>query len=160
MKKQTNFLTDEPKIILLEHINNSPGIRFRELQRETGFPNGMLVYHLKILEKSKRMKVIRYPVRNSTRYYPLNMTVKEARLIEYIRRPTARKILLYLLNHDECTFKDIVRHTKKVRSTISWHLSWLRKAMIISIRKGAYQTYRLRNKDLVALLINKTKNYA
>ena len=158
MKRQTNFLTDEPKIILLEHINNSPGIRYRELQRETGFPNGMLAYHLKILEKSKRMKVIRYRIRNSTRYYPLNTTVKEARLIEYVRRPTARKILLYLLNHDECTFNDIVRHTKKVRSTISWHLSWLQKEMIISVRKDVHQTYRLRNKDIVALLINKIKN--
>ena len=36
---------------------------------------------------SKRMKVIRYRIRNSTRYYPLNTTVKEARLIEYVRRP-------------------------------------------------------------------------
>jgi predicted transcriptional regulator len=160
MKRQTKFLADEPKTILLEHINNSPGIRYRELQRATGFANGMLAYHLKILENSKRMKVIRYHIRNSTRYYPLNTTVKEARLIEYIRRPTARNILLYLLNHDECTFNDIVRHTKKVRSTISWQLSWLRKAMIISVRRGVYQTYRLRNKDLVALLINKTKNYA
>src|SRR5215469_18289310 len=156
MKRQTKFHTDEPKTILLECINNSPGIRYRELQRETKFANGMLAYHLKILEKSKRMKVIRY--RDSTRYYPLNTTFKEARIIEYVRRPTSRKILFYLLNHDECTFSDIVRHTKKVRSTISWHLSWLRKAMIISVRKGMQQTYRLRNRDTVALLINKTKN--
>ncbi|MGC2574916.1 MAG: helix-turn-helix domain-containing protein, partial [Candidatus Nitrosopolaris sp.] len=61
-------------------------------------------------------------------------------------------------NHDECTFNDIVRHTKKVRSTISWHLSWLRKEMIISVRKDVHQTYRLRNKDIVALLIIKIKN--
>ena len=144
MKRQTIFLTDEPKIILLEQINNSPGIRYRELQRKTRFANGMLAYHLKILEKSKRIKVIRYHIRKSTRYYPLNTTAKEARLIEYVRRPTTRKILLYLLNRDECTFNDIMKQTKKVPSTISWHLSWLRKAMIISVRNGTHQTYRLR----------------
>jgi hypothetical protein len=51
-----------------------------------------------------------------------------------------------------------MQHTKKVPSTISWHLSWLRKAMIISVRNGMHQTYRLRNKDLVAMLINEIKN--
>ena len=50
MKRQTIFLTDEPKTILLKHINNSPGIRYRELQRATGFANGVLAHHLKILD--------------------------------------------------------------------------------------------------------------
>ena len=158
MKRQTIFLTDEPKTVLLKHINNSPGIRYRELQRATGFANGVLAYHLRILEKSRRMKVIRYRIRNSTRYYPLNTTAKESRLMEYVRRTTTRKILLFLLKHDQCTFNDIMQHTKKVRSTISWHLSWLRKARIMSVRSGAHQTYRLRNKELVAILINKIKN--
>ena len=157
MKRNTIFLVDEPKSILLKHINNSPGIRYRELQRATGFANGVLAYHLKILEKSRRMKVIRCRVRNSTRYYPLNTTAKETCMMEYVRRTTTRKILLFLLKRDQCTFNDIVQHTKKVRSTISWHLSWLRKEMIISVRKDVHQTYRLRNRDIVALLINKTK---
>ena len=158
MKRQTIFLTDEPKTILLKHINKSPGIRYRELQRATGFANGVLAYHLNILEKSRRIKVIRYHIRKSTRYYPLSTTVKESRLMEYIRCTTTRKILLCLLKHDKCTSDDIMKHTKKVRSTISWHLSWLRKARIISVRSGVHQTYRLRNKDLVVTLINRTKN--
>lgn len=158
MKRQTIFLTDESKTILLKHINNSPGIRYRELQRATGFANGVLAYHLKILEKSRRIKVIRYRIRKSTRYYPLNTTAKESCLMEYVRRTTTRKILLFLLKHDQCTFNDIMQHTKKVRSTISWHLSWLRKARIISVKSGVHQTYRLRNKDLVEILINKNRD--
>jgi predicted transcriptional regulator len=160
MKRHTIFLADESKSILLKHIHNSPGIRYRELQRATGFANGVLAYHLKILEKSRRMKVIRYSVRNSTRYYPLNTTSKESCMIEYVRRTTTKKILLFLLERDQCTFNDIVQHTKKVRSTISWHLSWLRKARIISVKSGVHQTYRLRNKKLVALVINKTSDYS
>jgi predicted transcriptional regulator len=138
MKRHTTFLLDESKSILLKHINNSPGIRYRELQRATGFASGALAYHLKILEKSRRMKVIRYRVRNSTRYYPLNTTAKESCMMGYVRRTPTRKILLFLLKHDQCTFNDIVQHTKKVRSTISWHLSWLRKARIISVRSGVH----------------------
>ena len=100
MKRQTIFLTDESKIILLKHINKSPGIRYRELQRATGFANGVLAYHLNILEKSRRIKVIRCRIRKSTRYYPLNTTAKESRLMEYVRRTTTRKIILCLLKHD------------------------------------------------------------
>jgi predicted transcriptional regulator len=158
MKRATIFLTDKSKTILLKRINKSPGIRYRELQHVTGFANGVLAYHLKILEKSKRIKVIRYHIRKSTRYYPLNTTAKESCLMEYVRRTTTRKILLLLLKHDQCTSDDIMQNTKKVRSTISWLLSWLRKARIISVRSGVRQTYRLRNKDQVATIINKTKN--
>jgi hypothetical protein len=56
MKRHTIFLGDESK--------SSPGIRYRELQRATGFANGVLAYHLKILEKSRRMKVKKLPARD------------------------------------------------------------------------------------------------
>jgi predicted transcriptional regulator len=157
MGRQTLYLTDNSKSILLEHINNSPGIRYRQLQRATGFANGVLAYHLKILEKSRRLKVNRYRTRKSTRYYPLNTTAQESRIMEYLRRTTTRKILLFLLDRDRCTSNDIMQHIKKVRSTISWHLSWLRKARVISVRTGLPQTYRLREKNLVAKLMNKSQ---
>ena len=157
MRRQTIYLTDKSKSCLLKHINISPGIGYRELQRATGFANGVLAYHLMVLEKSRRVKVNRYRTRNSTRYYPLNTTAQESRIMEYLRRTTTRKILLFLLDRDRCTFNEIMQHTKKVRSTISWHLSWLRKARIISVRTGLPQTYRLRDKDLIAKLMNKSQ---
>jgi len=153
ISRQTIYLKDKSKDHLLKHIKNSPGIRYRELQRATGFANGVLAYHLMVLEKSRRIKVNRYRARKSTRYYPLNTTAQESRVMEYIRRVTTRKILQFLLDHDRSTFNNIVQHAKKGTSTISWHLSWLRKAGIISVRGGKPQTYRLRNKDLVAMLM-------
>ena len=83
MRRQTIYLTDESKSCLLKHINISPGIGYRELQRATGFANGVLAYHLMVLEKSRRIKVNRYRTRNSTRYYPLNTTAQESRIMEY-----------------------------------------------------------------------------
>jgi len=41
--------------MLLKCINNSPGIRYRELLLVTGFPNGVMAYHLRILEKFKEL---------------------------------------------------------------------------------------------------------
>jgi predicted transcriptional regulator len=128
IRRRTIYLTDKTKSCLLKHIQISPGIRYRELQRATGFANGVLAYHLMVLEKSRRIKVSRYRARKSTRYYPLNTTVQESRIMEYIQRTATRKILVFLLDHDRCTSNDIISLTKKGASTISWHLSWLRKA--------------------------------
>ena len=128
MRRQTIYHTDKSKSCLLKHINISPGIRYRELQRATGFANGVLAHHLMVLEKSRRIKVNRYRTRKDTRYYPLNTTAQESRIMEYVRRTATRKILLFLLDHDRFTSNDIMQHTKKGGSTISWHLSWLRKA--------------------------------
>ena len=153
---RTKSLTDKNKRKLLKQINNSPGIRYRELLRTTGFPNGVMAYHLKKLELSKRIKVSRSHSR-STRFYPLSIASRELRVIEYIRRRTARQIVLFLLRHDSRTFKDIVQITDKVRSTVSWHLSRLRDGGIISVGMGKNQTYRLKNRNLVISVMKKIK---
>jgi len=149
-------LVDKTKIKLLKQINNSPGMRYRELLRATGFSNGVMAHHLKILEKSKRIKVSRSH-RRSTRFYPLSIASKELRVIEYIRRRTARQIVLFLLQHESSNFKEIVQFTKKASSTVSWHLSRLRRGRIISVRMGRIQRYRLKNRDLVFKVMKKIK---
>jgi len=140
--------------MLLRCINNSPGIRYRELLRATGFPNGVMAYHLKILEKLKQMKVNRQ-YRKVTRYYPLNTSAKESRIIQFMKRPTDKRIILFLLHREYCPFNDIERYIKRVSSTVSWHLTRLREAGIISRR---HQMYRLKNRALVISLMNKIKS--
>ncbi len=115
----------------------------------------LLAYHLKILVKSRRNQSQQIAYKKE--YKILNTTAQEVRIVEYVRRTTTRKILLFLPDYDRCTSNDIMQHTKTGGSTISWHLSWLRKAGIISARSGMHQTYRLRNKDLVAILMNKSQ---
>jgi predicted transcriptional regulator len=154
---RTNSLADKTKSKLLKRINKSPGIRYRELLRATGFSNGVMAYHLKKLEKSKRIKVSRSH-RRSTRFYPLSIAARELRVIEFIRRKTARQIVRFLLQGDSRTFKDIVQFTKKVRSTVSWHLSRLREGGIISVGVGRNQTYRLKNRNLVIKVMKKTNS--
>ena len=41
---------DEVKFIILKWIFENPGIRYREILKLTGISNGVLEYHLKILE--------------------------------------------------------------------------------------------------------------
>ena len=56
-------------------------------------------------------------------------------MIELFRQHITRRIIIYILEYGTCGFNDIVMHTKKVPSTISWHLSKLSDANIIKIRK-------------------------
>jgi predicted transcriptional regulator len=157
-KHRTLSPRDWKRRTLLKCINNSPGIRYRELLRVTGFSNGVVAYHLKTLETSKQMKVSRQ-YKKITRYYPLyypwKITAKESRVPEFMKHSTDRKIILFILKREPRKFKDIQRHIKRASSTVSWHLSRLREARIISMR---HQTYRLNNRTLVTSVMNRVKD--
>jgi predicted transcriptional regulator len=48
--------TTDSKVLLMKHIEQTPGIRYRELLRLTGFVNGVLSYHLTALEEPAEAK--------------------------------------------------------------------------------------------------------
>lgn len=50
---------DESKTMLMDHIANVPGIRYRELLKVSGFSNGVLFYHLTGLEEAGLIRVDR-----------------------------------------------------------------------------------------------------
>jgi predicted transcriptional regulator len=50
---------DERKTLLMDHIANVPGIRYRELLKLSGFSNGVLFYHLRGLEEAGLVRVER-----------------------------------------------------------------------------------------------------
>jgi DNA-binding transcriptional ArsR family regulator len=60
---------DESKTILMDHVANVPGIRYRELLKVSGFSNGVLFYHLTGLEEADLIRVERKRAKKTTRYY-------------------------------------------------------------------------------------------
>jgi DNA-binding transcriptional ArsR family regulator len=144
----------DSQAILLKGIEENPGIRYRELLRLTGFVNGVLSYHLLALERANVIKVNRES--RMTRYYPLSVSDKESAILKFVRHEPVRKILLFILEHDMCTFNEIVDHTGKAPSTVSSHLKRLREAGIILIRHGEYhQLHRVAEGDLIAEVLSK-----
>ncbi|MGZ5470101.1 MAG: winged helix-turn-helix transcriptional regulator [Nitrososphaeraceae archaeon] len=129
-EKKTNSIREK----IFQFVNESPGIRYRELLRITGLTNGVLSYHLNFLDNSGKVRVNRVNDR-VTRYFSHDVPIDEFNLIGLFRQPTTRKIIIYILESRTCGFNDIVMHTKKVPSTISWHLSKLSDAKIIKVRK-------------------------
>lgn len=142
------------QILLMKQIEQTPGIRYRELLRLTGLVNGVLTYHLAALERANVIKVIRES--RMTRYYPVSVSDQESAILKFIRREPIRQILLFVLEHDMCTFNEIVDHTQKAPSTVSSHLMRLREAGVILIRHGEYhQLYRVAESELVADVLSK-----
>jgi DNA-binding transcriptional ArsR family regulator len=144
----------DTRVLLMKNIEQTPGIRYRELLRLTGLVNGVLSYHLSALERTNLIKVNRES--RITRYYPANVSDKESAILKFVRREPIRQILLFILEHNMCTFNEIVDHTGKAPSTVSSHLKRLRGAGIILIRHGEYhQLYRVAEGDLIAEVLSK-----
>ena len=145
----------DTKTILLEHIEENPGIRYRELLRMTGLANGVLTYHIAALEKAGAVKVDRQA--RMTRYYPVNTPDNEYAVLKFVRHEPIRQIVLFMLDHDACTFNEIVDHTKKAPSTVSSHLKRLKQVGFVSVRYGEYQLYHIADGALVAEVLSKYK---
>src|SRR5205807_4671243 len=117
---------------IIDLIEKNPGIKFREIMRETGMKNGVLSYHTRKLEKTGVVKVERSP--RQTRFYPLGITSEEAVLIRNLRQDTPRQILLSLLDEKGLAFNKIVERVKKSPSTVSIYLGQLTKDNIVGIK--------------------------
>ena len=144
----------DTRVLLMKNIEQTPGIRYRELLRLTGLVNGVLSYHLSALERANVIKVNRES--RMTRYYPVNVSDKESSILKFVRHEPIRQILLFILEHDMCTFNEIVDHTGKAPSTVSLHLKRLRAAGIVLVRHAEYhQLYHVAERDLIAEVISK-----
>jgi predicted transcriptional regulator len=148
---------DSIECTLLKHIEEYPGLRYRQLLRLTNIVNGVLSYHLSRLERSKQIRVNRSKSKE-TRYYPINTPDKEFDIIGYMRNEQSRRIISYLLEHQSCTFNEIVEHINKAPSTTSWQLKKLKDAGIVSFRYCMHhQVYQLTNSEVVAETLYKYK---
>ena len=148
---------DEIKQVLLKSINLTPGIRYRELSRITGLNNGVLSYHLSILEKLDRIKVDRQRNR-MTRYYTVNIPSEESDIIGQFRNSVARQLIIFIAEHDLCTFNEVVEYIKKAPSTVSWHLKRLKDAGLITTIYGErFQLYKVTNGEGVMKILGKYK---
>ena len=135
-QSKTNSVQD--KIVI--YVNEIPGLRYRELLRMTGFSHGVLSYHLRFLDNSGKIRVKRVNNR-ITRYFSYDVSSHESYVIGLLRQETTRKIILYILENGTCRFNDIMIHTEKVPSTISWHIGRLKAANIIMVLKQKESTY-------------------
>jgi predicted transcriptional regulator len=128
--------TIEVRDEIYNFINKNPGIRYRELLRLVGISNGVLTYHLGMLEKFGQIKVQRQSNKRVTRYFVANITKQDSHIISCIRSRVTRNIIMFILKNDCCTFNEIVECVERAPSTISWHTKKLRDIGILKVVYG------------------------
>ncbi len=139
---------------IINIVEKNPGIKFREIMRETGLKNGVLSYHTRKLEENGSVKIDRKS--GETRFYPLFVTEEESILITSLRRGTQRYIMLALLEGKPLLFNEIVQKVKKAPSTISTFLAKLVDDKIVEIKiMELRKVYFLKNIDMVHEIIEK-----
>src|ERR671939_520578 len=102
-------------------IKEHPSIRYRQLLRLTSLSNGRMSFHLKKLNESKQVKAKKLGY-NMTRYYPMSVKTTESDILDHLLDSTRRKIILFLLEHSNSRFKEIMQCIDRARSTTSFQL--------------------------------------
>ena len=118
-------------------------------------PNGSLSNIIRELEYSRRIIVNR--ANYATSYYPKKTKTAELHLMESLRNNIDRRIVQYLLDQGQTTFYDIVNHSRRAPSTVSWHLDRLRKRKLVtSTSHGSDpQAYKIIDKNTVSRILSK-----
>jgi predicted transcriptional regulator len=159
---------------LLACIDENPGIRYRELLRMINSSNGVISYHINRLEKMELVNVERRS--RMTRLFPPNISNDITGLMGFLRNKTSYEIIKLLHDRGPISQQEIIKHTRKATSTISWHMKKLMQDNIvcikdkntiyeegidvgIQIRHKKVNLYDLINRNIVNGLIYKTNNY-
>ena len=119
---------------ILDYIKTNPGVHFRKISKELGLAMGQIQHHLSVLEKTGRIKSSKINFRRH--YYPAEIIDEEHKVIlAFLTNETILDILLFLIEHADSTQSEIADFKGFATPTISWHMSRLIDANIVSARK-------------------------
>ncbi|MGI0073759.1 MAG: winged helix-turn-helix transcriptional regulator [Nitrosotalea sp.] len=126
---------------IIEVIEKNPGIKFREIMRETGMKNGVLGYYTNKLERDGVIKA--YRKARQTRFFPPSVSDNDFLTIKNLRQETPKQILSALLQYEMLSFNDLVTNVKKSPATVSLYLTQLTKddmveSKFINLKKHHY----------------------
>ena len=139
---------------ILKMIQKIPGIHVRGLINETGLENGVVVHHLRQLEKQGKIKSQKQP--KYLRYYPVDISDEEFPVIRNMRKPTKKQVLFQILVEGTPSFQDLTLKINKAPGTISWNLSTLvDEGIVEKCKKDGNQCYRIKDKELFKKIFHK-----
>jgi len=141
---------------VLQYIQANPGSHLREIKRELDMAMGTVQYHLNLLGKHGKVISERQNFRKF--YFPIGLFGENQRnILKIIKQDTAREILLFIIEKNNPTQKEIVNKILISPASVTWHLDRLKKINIISeLRDGKYKRYYLKIKptEIVQLIKN------
>ncbi|WP_311170550.1 winged helix-turn-helix transcriptional regulator [Halobellus ordinarius] len=137
---------------IYQRITDTPGIHFRALLDELDYAQGTLQYQLRWLADEGLIDVSddgKY-----TRYYPAaDFDGPDQRVMNALRREYSRRILAHLLADGPLSTSELSDRIGKAQSTVSWHLSNLAEAdLVTKERDGRQVVYGVEDPERVKYL--------
>jgi predicted transcriptional regulator len=137
---------------IYQRIADTPGIHFRALLEDLEYAQGTLQYQLRWLADEGLVEVSddgKY-----TRYYPAaDFDEADREVMNALRREYSRRILGHLLVDGPLSTSDLSDRLEKADSTVSWHLSNLSEAdLVTKERDGRRVVYDVTDPDRVRYL--------
>ena len=117
---------------LVEEVERHPGASARDLQRAVGLAWGQTSYHLERLITSGALRRERGGRRDF--YFPTTLRWEDRRLLQALRSPTQRAILVVLVAEPVRSFSEIQQRSPVGKSTVSFHLSRLLERGLVESR--------------------------
>ncbi len=144
---------------VFQFISKFQGAHLRQIQRAMELEVGVLKYHLDYMEKRGLLTSKKEKYRK--RFFTKALGPKDKELLSILRQETLRRILMHVLLHPACTFKDLQSTFKISKSTLSFHLKKLREArLVLKVEKEVpkkgkrkVERYQVRKKDKVAEML-------
>ncbi len=153
-EKNKKVLELENRRKIYELVRKYSGSHFRELERKSKIPIGILKYHLDFLNKHGLIKQEKDG--NNIRYFLANIKFENMKLLSLLRQKSIRRIILFILTNKKPYHQDIVKFVGLSPSTVSWHIKKLIKSNVITeIKEGRKITYSLLidEEEVIKLLV-------
>lgn len=134
--------------LIYSHICSYPGSYLREMEKALALSVGDLQYHLQQLEKAELITT--HDDGRRKRYFSRDVCIPDRQVLSVIQLRTPRSIVLFLLDHPDARFRDILSEFKFTKGALSFQLKRLAQAEIISTTKMENEsTYHVKNEDHV-----------
>ncbi|SFR49732.1 MULTISPECIES: winged helix-turn-helix transcriptional regulator [Halorubrum] len=127
------------------HVRETPGVHFNRVERDLDIATGQAQYHLRRLVNDEELVVER--IAGRTHYFDPAFDPWERRALAFLRRETAREIVLRLHADGPLRPETLTTELDLARSTVSWHVSNLSDAGIVTKSDDRPMTITLARPD-------------
>jgi predicted transcriptional regulator len=137
---------------LYEVIRAAPGLGAREVQRAAALGWGETVYHLDRLVESGL--VHREHGGHQDHYFVAAVPLGDRRLLGLARSPSARRLLVVLLEQPGLSVPSLIERTGLSAGRISIHLRrFLESGLVVAGRSGRFRTFAVADRERVARML-------
>jgi predicted transcriptional regulator len=145
---------------LYEVVRRVPGIAGREVERRAGTARGETVYHLDRLVEAGLLN--RELGGHQDHYFVATVPLGDRSLLRLARSPSARRLMVSMLQEPELTVPDLERRTGLSPARLSVHLRRMIDARIVACgRRDRLRTFSIVDRErVVRVLVSYREGYA